>query len=437
MDNLKGTTSQGWLKDFIGHGLTAETAKSTVQTQLIGYAVTFARGLATIGVAWLVVKFTHRRAALIALLLNSAALPLIYMPHYSLFVLGRMFMGFGGTMLIILVQPIIARFFDLRGKGILSAITPTAYLFGALVAHSLFVYEGTTSGGPLKYFQDNWKTVASICAGLSLIPLVGYFLFAKNFNTADNAEQELEQLEKPENTYSGIIKERSLWFWIFWYSFLLVASLMVSWVTPELVGKINQSLVKSLDSAHVSWKRIYCCCFYVGCLGGMCIGKWSKLQFQRKPCVVGCCLIGVLCWALIFGAAHISDTSIASVVIFYSVFIFAFFAMGVQSVILYIPHEYPENKNPKRLTIFYSYLWGIGYIIFTVYKIIVDSCSDNIGAKESSTGAYVALGLISFFVVMFLVMALTIKEPRPEYKFTPWFDRPAFLGKGSQALRVE
>lgn len=442
LGNLQGEFAGqvGWANFFGTRGLGSDRATAELRTDAVSYSVTFARGLATIPVAWLVVKCTHRWAALIALTLNTAALPLIYAPHYILFVLGRMFMGFGGTMLIILVQPIIARFFGFKGKGVLSAITPTAYLFGALIAHLLFVYKGNSTSGIVLYFLKNWKTMSAICAAFSYLPLFGYFLFAKNFNTADNMEEELEQVERPENTYSGIIKEKSLWFWIFWYSFLLVASLMVSMKTPVLLEKINPALVKSLDSANVSWSRIYCCCFYVGCLAGMCIGRWSKLQYQRKPCVVGCCLIGVLCWILIFGAAHIKNTSIASVIIFYSVFTFAFFSMGVQSVILYIPHEYSENKNPKRLTIFYSYLWGIGYIIFTVYQIIVASCASMDATSTSAAGtkgAYIALALISFFVVMFFLFALTIKEPRPEYKFTPWFDRPALLGKDHSIKQPE
>lgn len=101
-----------------------------------------------------------------------------------------------------------------------------------------------------------------------------------------------------------------------------------------------------------------------------------------------------------------------------SVLLFSFFAMGIQSVILYVPHEYKENNNSKRLTIFYSYLWGVGYVIYTVYQIIISSCIGK-STGSNTTGAYIAMGLITLFLLLFAIFAFTIKEPRPEYDFFP------------------
>lgn len=108
--------------------------------------------------------------------------------------------------------------------------------------------------------------------------------------------------------------------------------------------------------------------------------------------------------------------------------------MGVQAIILYVPHEYAENRNVKRLTIFFAYLWGIGYIIYTIYQIIVVSFIEFEFKGGSAVGPYIALGLITFFVLMFAAFAFTIKESRPEYRFFPGLDKASdiwkILGRG-------
>lgn len=132
------------------------------------------------------------------------------MPHYSLLVIGRMIMGAGGTMLVILVQPIISKFFDLKFKGILSYITPTAYILAALLANLLFVYEGS-SKSVITFFYKNWKVFTGVCAGLAFLPWFAYIYFGRDFATDVGSEQILER-NLPENTYTGIIKEKKMWF---------------------------------------------------------------------------------------------------------------------------------------------------------------------------------------------------------------------------------
>lgn len=155
-------------------------------------------------------KLGHKKASVIALGLNCVALPLIFTnhAHFSLLVIGRMIMAAGGTMLIILVQPVIAKFFDLKFKGILSYLTPTAYILAALLASLLFVYEGSNKA-VINIFYKNWQLITGLCAGLAFLPWFAYMYFGKDFATAENAEQEMEQKLLPENTYKGIIKEKN------------------------------------------------------------------------------------------------------------------------------------------------------------------------------------------------------------------------------------
>lgn len=119
--------------------------------------------------------------------------------------------------------------------------------------------------------------------------------------------------------------------------------------------------------------------------------------------------------ALLVYKQILNNNSVASSIIFISVFFFAFFAMGIQPVMLYVPHEYEENDNSKRITIFYSYLWGFGYIIFTVYQILAASL---LGAGR------IRYDLVNFAFIFALIAgavicACFIKESRPQYRLHP------------------
>ncbi|CBY92046.1 hexosephosphate transport protein [Mycoplasma haemofelis str. Langford 1] len=393
----------GWKKDL-------NAGEKQAVLEAVNYSVPLARGLATIPVAWLMVKLSHKYAVILAMLLNTAAFPLVFSPNFTLFVIGRMVMACGGTMLIILIQPILSRFFSLGAKGILSIFTPWAYVLGALFVNLLFLSSSISS-----YLTTNWKMCTAITGLLTYLPALYYALFGENFEA--NTAGHVSTSEKPD-TYLGVLKEKECWFWVFFYSFMLVVSVMVSSFAPKILMKLSSDKLKSATSGiGIEWDSLYRIIFYVFCLLGFSLGTWNKVKAQRKPLVVLSCGLVTLFWIIILAASRgIENATLATVIIYTCVGLMSFFGMGIQTVILYIPHEYKGNDNPKRITIFYSYLWGLGYIIFAIYYFLVSCIFD----AHQYYGYFAASFAILAFVLLFGLFSLLIEEPRPEWPVLPW-----------------
>ncbi|MCK5782270.1 MAG: hypothetical protein KAH10_06745, partial [Flavobacteriales bacterium] len=107
--------------------------------------ITAMRGLGAVGAGFVIAKVGHKYAVIIALSLLSLALPSVFFARihnitgYSLFIIGRMFMAIGGTVLIVYTQPIISRFFNAKQKGIISSVNSTGFNIGAALPLILFM----------------------------------------------------------------------------------------------------------------------------------------------------------------------------------------------------------------------------------------------------------------------------------------------------------
>lgn len=315
-------------------------------------------------------------------------------------------MACGGTMLIIFIQPVLSKFFSLGAKGVLTIFSSWAYVLGALIVNLLFISEGIK-----KALVESWRITAGVAALMTYFPALYYCLMGQNFDASPKAVKIVT--EKPDS-YSGLLKEKDCWIWIFFYSFMLVVSVMVSSFATKVLLKVNEKLKTSTGS--VDWASLYTIIFYVFCLLGFFLGRFTKPKIQRKPIVIlSCCIVSVL-WILVLIAVRAIENALASTIIIYiCAALIGFFGMGIQTVILYIPHEYAGNENPKRITTFYSCLWGIGYILFAIYYFISSKIFDAGYYGYMSTPFVILL-----FMLLYGGFSLLIKEPRPDWPIFPW-----------------
>lgn len=61
--------------------------------------------------------------------------------------------------------------------------------------------------------------------------------------------------------------------------------------------------------------------------------------------------------------------------------------LGIQGPLLNNPFDF-KNASPRRVGIFFSIIWGLGFMVFTVINIILAAIVD-----VSPTAYYVVLGL--------------------------------------------
>ncbi|WP_307291907.1 hypothetical protein [Mycoplasmoides fastidiosum] len=407
LGRLQGNELIGWISHFFG-----VQGTSIIVTQAINYGSTFIRGIVTILASWLLVKLTHRYASLISLLLMMSSLVAVYLPNFVLFVIGIMVMAMGGTTTIMFVKPIMAQFLPKKTQSIISLFMPWAYSSGALVAFGLFVYEPWET-----VLIQNWQITAGIIAALNFIPLVLYFFLGRNFSIK-KTEMELEDPNLKPSSYLAIIKEKQTWIWILLYGlWLVLAVLLVFLIFPTLTdwkSDLNGDHLNNLD-----WKNLVAVSFFVGSFFGIWVGFWSWTSNKFKHYLSLIILLILISFIGMVLSVHYGIIWLSIVM----AFLLGNLIIGVQAILLYIPYLY-KNWTSKRLSIFFGYLWGFGYILYSFINIFSVLIITNWG--------YLAIIVfVGILILLFLGCSLVIKEPRPQgnnWKLS-WSEIKSFLTK--------
>lgn len=400
-----------------GWEIDLKVSKYAEVAEAVNYCIPLARGIATLPAAWIIAKLTHKYAVLVSLLLTTIAYPLVFVSSFSLFIIGRMIMAMGGTLLIIYIQPIISNFFTQKNKGRFSSLNGLAYSGGAVLLNAIFLRTSLST-----YLVEHWRVTALVFAALTYVPFLGYWWLGVNFQTGSDykydatTDNDPKLLTHPDATYKKVASEKDSWLWFVHYSLLIVVSVLVSNYFPEMITKFSPDFVKC--TKFLSWGSFYTLMFYCGCTCGMTMGMFNKYNVQKTPLLRTSCFLTLFFWIVILVAwltTYKSDSCnvklAGSVVCFVSVFLAAFFGMGIQSVSLYIPHEY-VNFTKQKIPIFFALLWGMGYIIFSgLYVAVVLLQKINVGWS---------LLLLTLLVVLYYVLSCFIKEPKPDAPMWPW-----------------
>lgn len=417
----EGNGTIGWSQYFFGGTI------PSVTSQAVNYGITLARGIGSFLVGWAVVKFTHKWASLIALFLNAMAIPSILIGFaaggtagYALFIFFRLFLAVGGTTLIVLLQPVIAKSISIpKIRSIIQSISPFGFNLGFIVMTVIFVDPMTAA---FLRMGNNWFYFSLAFALLTLIPLVIYIISGVNFDVSPaNAKT-----EKPP-TMRSLLKEKNTIIWILVYSFWLVSAVMpllgtnntANFGKNTVAGLANQSLLDSLvgtlfeGSGRGSLRLVWAVLFVGGSfVGNFTIGRFSKTDHRRKPFYVTIMTLALVFWII----SIVSVTQWSYIPYLVSAFLMGVCLWGIQGPLLNNPYDF-KGVSPQRVGIFFGIIWGVGYIIFTIVNIILAIIVD-----VSPAAYYIVLTICIALVPVFL--ALT-KEPFKENKisFNPFSAR--------------
>ncbi|QVK05982.1 hexose phosphate transporter [Mycoplasma mycoides] len=420
-----GVTSPG----FLGYFKIVNDQSFQLTNTAANWAITFGRGIGSVAVAFLLVKFAHKRATLIACVMTLFGLPAIFMPGekygYVLFLILRTVMAIGGTMLTILFQPVAANFFTKKAKPVYSQIAIAFFPLGSIVSLVPFVIAGSSEA--VQNIQNNWKLVFGIMSLLYLIPLLAVLFLGTNFDVKkDSNEPKVNGFK----ILKGYLKTKSTYAWLLVFGGWLVVAVFPTSLSLLLFPWISGLESNTLANEIRIWQILF---LFAGTVGPVIVGLWSRFNLKRRWYIVALTGMGILLFILSiivykFGLAtnysqqskSLSGNYKGWLALFYILgFLSGFCTWGIEAVILNLPHEY-KDADPKTIGWMFSLIWGFGYMFFTFSLIIVSSIP-LLGIEKKASVAIIQVVLIVLLALLSFVGILMLKEPRDDAKTFPSF----------------
>ncbi len=163
------------IQTYFGHEV------SPVLSQVVNYTITIARVVANFLAALFLMKLGIKRAGQFALFLLSFSMVAIWMPNYWLYIIARMIMALGGSMIMVYMNPIVVRFVSREQKIFYSSFITASYNIGAFIMAIAFVFFADK-------MTHNWRLTLSCVAAFSIFFFIVWLLKAQNFETSGGSE---------------------------------------------------------------------------------------------------------------------------------------------------------------------------------------------------------------------------------------------------------
>lgn len=310
------------------YALYPQSSSDPMIARTANWTVTIVRGLVAVGLGLLVTKIGHKNGIIFAMAMIIASFPFILTPQmkdamiangtdvqtaseaaYSLFILFRIFMSVGGTAIMIMQAPLIAKFF-LKPKtrnAVIKCSNIPANASGILCSMIFINGVVQTALKPTGLeVGHNWQMISGILLGFIGLMLVSYLLVGMHFYTpkASGKAAQLGDADPYRNSFKWMLKQPHI-------LMLLLAATIALYAGIEpgigLLGSFWQS--QPANAAHVwnangtfnaaessvsttmlVWQMLYCAALF---LGLAMMGKWSNTKYSQAKfsgiiIVIGC-----------------------------------------------------------------------------------------------------------------------------------------------------
>ena len=334
-------------------------------------AITIAKIIGNLAAAWLLVKMGPKKAFAIASLLIAAGAAGVFAGNYSLYVVSRLVMGFGGAFAIVYFNPIVINYFNAEERPMINGINAAAFNMGNLLA-LLFT-------GSLLSTLGNWQNVILAISAVSLAVLVVWWFVSDDFSLSTSSTG-----DKPQVTYTlkDGVKESVNWWLPIAYSGLLFCYISVFALFP---------LVPTFAAEAKYLSSIMIGAGMVGTIAGIMIVKRYPL---RVPVIRGCGL------AMTLFAAVMITTSNATIA-YAAAFMAGFFMFMPMTALVTLPQELP-NMTPARITVIFGMFWSISYMIETVLMYFAGVLADTTG-NIAYAATFAVICSSTFFLASFFL----------------------------------
>ena len=357
---------------------------SPMVSEVINYTITIARIFANLVAAYILLKLNPRKASIVALVLHCFSFVAVFATNYWLYTIARMIMALGGSMIMVYMNTVVARFIANDEKIIASALVTASYNIGAgLVAIIFFLYKDVVI--------SDWQHTMYVFSLFSILLLVLWTMLAKDFSPNDENTHHQEEYKYKDALTDKFVYCFSMGFGGF--LFLYVMSLVS--IPVKLVAQVNNGFNAEFMILAITMGGI------VGTLFSILIGK---VPFERKPFLLVHGIMMIIAMALGLYMAYINPG------LAYFLFAIGGFVMFSQySVYLNFPHELP-NMNPRKLTIMFGVFWALGYTIYTVLNFIWSIILSYYG-WDLSMVFYIVCSCI-YIIFVFTFPALKVQTKR-------------------------
>ncbi|MEI7038948.1 hexose phosphate transporter [Mycoplasmopsis bovis] len=425
---------------FLGHFQIVPDASFQFKNTAANWAITFGRGLGSVAVAFLLARIFHKWSTFIAIAMCLVGVPAQFMPGngggYVGFIVLRTIMAIGGTMLIILTQPVVANFFGPKQKALISQFGIWFYPLGTIISIIPFVILGQN----VESLQKNWVLVFTILGALSIIPLIVIGIFGTKFDApVKSTDPNAPKVAKRSGfaILGDYLKKKSTYAWILLYGGWLAIAVFPTALTHVIwpnMANIPAEILPQLQKIAKIWQVIFLAAVFVGPIS---IGLWSRFNLKRRWFVGMIISLAVLFFVLstivfvygvakdqgaYFAASELGSSSAKYYVALVFLYIFGFLTglctWGIQGVMLNLPHEYAD-RDPKTIGWMFSLIWGFGYIFYTIIFIIISVVPMSTSISKP-TAALIQTIIIAVTTLIALGGVVMLKEPRDDAKTFPW-----------------
>lgn len=349
----------------------------SVVSQVVNYTITIARAVANFLAAYFLIKLGVKKASSLAFVLLLFSLVAVWMPNYWLYIVSRMIMALGGSMIMVYMNPLVVRFISAKYKLLVSSLITATYNIGAFIMAVAFLYFSDV-------MRANWRVTLTIIGAVSAIMFLIWLIKAEDFETAGDDSL-------GEYNYSIAIKDPFIWrFSVGFAAFLFLYVMSLTSLPSTLSGFFTDFESGSMLLA-VS--------------GGGMIATLVMIKLRvnclRRP------------YLLVMGILAIVATAIALAVVptspslAYILFFLAGFLIFLQyPVFLNLPHELPD-MNPQKVTLMFGIIWALTYGFYTVLTFLWSLILTNMSLNSAHI-FYIAMSCL--YLVAILMLPETYKK---------------------------
>lgn len=369
------------------------------------WSITILRGFVAVAISLLVTKIGHKNACIFAMAMILSSFPFILTPlmkdrmiangtdenvaseaSYSLFIIFRLFLSVGGTAIMILQAPLIAKFF-LRPKtrnAVAKCVNIPANATGVLCSMLFFngvVASTATMTGP-QLVASQWQLISGVFLIIVLVMFAAYMLVGMEFGVkgAGQKVEALSDADAHKNSFKWMFKQPHILMMLLAATFALYAGIEPGsgllanfWKSQPGNYAHTWSLATGMPTGDPStantmfaWQIIYCLALFTGLLA---MGKWSNTRYSQAKFSGIVIIVGAAFWGVSYGlgALNLQDAGIMAGVLIMGL-IGSSCIFGTQSLTWAIPYRW--GMTPKQITNYTSLSWTAMYIGYSILDII-------------------------------------------------------------------
>lgn len=361
-----------------------------VVSEVVNYTITIARIFANFLAAFVMMKLSHRKATTIAFILLCFSYLAVHTKSHWMYTGARMVMSLGGSMLMVYINTIVARFIPSNKRIISSALTTASYNVGALIVALIFFFFKDS-------LEKNWQNTMSGFSILSIVFFILWLIIGRDFSSTSNQNNVNEQAEIEEYGYTQALKDKFIYLYSMGFGaflFLYVMSLV----------SIPKKLELYLGGGDFRSSMMLLSVSLGGVAGTLFSILIRNISFRRKPYLLSCGILMIVAMAL--GLFLIENGYVHLGYLFFAISGFGMFAQ--YTIYLNIPYEM-KNMNPKKLTIMFGLFWAFGYAVYTILNVLWSLVLKSFSWNISMVFYMVCSSVYVFFV-------LTFPETKPTKK---------------------